>query len=116
MVLVEAAAPFGDETVSLDAVERLVGVLGDCWPVVLHRPRRYGAQFAVDAATCDEALVAGMTMWRNATSLVDLPQWPVVRAEVATVEEMDRELDSWRHKSARADGRCAAHAGARRAH
>jgi len=112
-VLVEAAAPAGDETVSLDAVERLVGVLGDCWPVVLHRPRRFGAQFAVDAVSCDEALTSGMTMWRTATELVGLPQWPVVRAEVATVDEMDRELDSWRHTSGRGDGRCLAHAGAR---
>jgi hypothetical protein len=80
-----------DRPVDVDAVERLLVGLTDCYPSALHADDRYAVQLVVVAATPDLALSAGLDMWRGAATRARLPRCPIVRAEVKTPAELAAE-------------------------
>jgi hypothetical protein len=94
VVLVEAAGGDDEPSVSLETAQQLVWLLGDKAPIVLHSPRRFGAQFWVGGEQSDDALQAALAQWRVAIHAAGLPDWPVVRAEVMTDSELAAELAS----------------------
>lgn len=53
--------------------------------------RRYGARFCVTAAGPTEALQQAVAIFRQAASAADLPEWPLIEAEVLTTTELDRQ-------------------------
>jgi hypothetical protein len=54
-----------------------------------HRPSvgcssfRYSARFTVAGAGAEEALAQALAIWRDAVAETDLPEWPVIRCELA---------------------------------
>lgn len=50
---------------------------------------RFGATFAVNAASPSQAVDLGVLLWKSAVADVDLPDWPIVRVEVMTLAEQD---------------------------
>ncbi len=85
VVTVEVAAPEAARTEAfiLDLADRL-GDPGIC--LGFHRNGLYGATFSVDAAEAGKAVLVGMEHWERESSFLGVPEWPVVRVEVADVE------------------------------
>ncbi|MGH9279848.1 MAG: hypothetical protein ACRD12_17330, partial [Acidimicrobiales bacterium] len=60
--------------------------------LALHSDDRYALQIDVQAATPADALDWVLSRWNLAVSQVRLPAWEVVRTEVLTPEEFERDL------------------------
>ena len=60
----------------------------------LHCPGRYALQVTTTGASPAEALVDVLSRQADAVRQLDLPSWEVVRTEVFTPEELERELEA----------------------
>ena len=84
----------GDAGVPMDvgALRALLDALADASPRALHDAGRYALQLQVHAATPAEAVFVAVARWHDATRGLGFPEWDVVRAEVMTPEELEREF------------------------
>src|SRR5207237_9559398 len=86
VVRIEAGSK--DERIEAEQVERLLDCLGDFTLAGLYQPDRYAVQLLLPADNPAEALTVAESHYRLAVELTGLPEWPVVRAEVETPEEL----------------------------
>jgi GGDEF domain-containing protein len=94
VVVVEAVAEAHAPAIETDAMAGLLEELSDCHPGVLCVPNRYAIQLRLRATGAIDALFAAMTRWRQALQAVHAPEWGVVRVEILTGEELERECRS----------------------
>jgi hypothetical protein len=91
VVVVEAEAANGDGSVEVGRLRRLLEVLPDLDPIALHSADRVAVQLHVDAPGEVEALAQALAELRAALPSVGLSEFQVIRAEVMTREELERE-------------------------
>ena len=48
--------------------------------------------FTISAATPDAAVGEGVRLWREIAGIAGVESWPLVRAEAATYDELDRDF------------------------
>ena len=95
IVLVEAAANGARDRVEPDDVGRLLEALDPGSDGgALHSPDRYALQVATAAGSPAEALIDVLARWADAVRQLGLPNWPLVRTEVLTPEELERDLEN----------------------
>ena len=94
MVLLEAADERARTTIDAAAFRRLVTAWAAAPPGVLYSPSRYALQVAVVAQEPQSALAAAMGLWSDALRRAGLPRWQLVRAEVVTPDEFERDLQA----------------------
>jgi diguanylate cyclase (GGDEF)-like protein len=92
VVLLEAADENGLSTVDADSHARLVSSWGESVPTTLYSPNRYALQVIVDAGNAAMALGMALSQWKDALKRATMPEWELVRAEVLTSRELEREL------------------------
>lgn len=94
IVLLEAADPREASAIDLTSFARLVSSWATPAPTTLYSPSRYALQVAVPAANAPAALSSAISLWQQALRHSGLPKWELVRAEIMTPEESERELES----------------------
>ena len=95
VVLVEAEGDPAREAIDADAVRRLVQALDPgSEGGALHSPERYAVQLTAAGASPIDALTEVVSRWATAVRQLDLPAWKLVRAEVFTLAELERQFDS----------------------
>lgn len=79
-----------------DQIDAFVDAMADYSGVVSagQDSRRYGATFDIDVDELDHTLAAATSVFRSAATSAGLPAWPIVRAEILTLDEQARDLDS----------------------
>lgn len=92
--MLEACDESGRTTVGMAALQRLMRELRDAQPIALHDPHRYALQVRLAGVHPAEALVDAVARWGEAVARLGLPDWPLCRAEVLTLEEFDRDLET----------------------
>lgn len=92
IVLLEAART--DEAPQAGATEAsaVLRAMGHETGVGLHSPDRIAVQVSVPAADVATAVATVLDRWRGAALGVGLEDWDVLRAEVVSPEEFDREF------------------------
>lgn len=91
-VLLEMADERGGSTIDPESLRRLVGAWPGPAPTWLYSPVRYALQVTVRATDPPAALAIAMSRWAEARCRSCMPVWDVVRAEVLTPAELEREL------------------------
>ena len=94
IVLMEATEADASSVINRDDVGRLLAVLNrtcDGRVGALHGPDRYALQLTTTASGPAEALVGVLSSWTDALSELNLPTWRLVRMEVLTPEELERD-------------------------
>ena len=91
IVLLEAAGSPTDGLIDVKDLEALVRHLNA--DAALHSPERYAVQLKVSGTRPIDAVDRGLSRWDDAVTALDLPRWKLVRAEVFTPEELERELE-----------------------
>ncbi len=89
VVLEVAVEPEG--SVGTVDVVRLIEALGGAGVVGLASRDRYAVQLGVNGESCGDALKEACSRWARALRDIGLPPSDVVRAEVLTLTEFDRE-------------------------
>ena len=92
MVLLEAADDRGRTTLGASSFRRLVDSWPPPQPTSLYSPNRYALQVPVQACDPPAALASAMWLWKDVLRRTGLPDWQLVRAEVLTPEEFERDL------------------------
>jgi diguanylate cyclase (GGDEF)-like protein len=93
IVLLEAAKNLSRVEVDGDTITRLLEALADIRPVALHSVDRYAVQVAVKADNTLDALGSALSRWSDAVRAHGAPVWDIVRADVMTKAELDREIE-----------------------
>lgn len=93
-VLLEAADEQGASTIDPDGLRQLVRAWPGPAPTSLYSPSRYALQVTVRATDPPAALALAMLRWTDARRRSGLPAWDLVRAEVLTSTELERELEA----------------------
>jgi diguanylate cyclase (GGDEF)-like protein/PAS domain S-box-containing protein len=95
VVLIEAEGDPAGEAIDAHAIARLLQAL-HCGSEggALHCPERYALQVTVAGASPTAVLRDVVSRWTTAVRHLELPAWKLVRAEVFTVAELERQLDS----------------------
>jgi GGDEF domain-containing protein len=91
-VLLEAADEHGASTIDPESLRRLVGAWSGPAPTPLYSPSRYALQVTVRATDPAAALAIAISRWADARRRSCLPAWDLVRAEVLTPTELEREI------------------------
>lgn len=78
-------------SLGLDDFERLFAQVTESQATLLRSADRYALQLLVAADTCADALNRALCRWRDAIAAAAVPEAPVVRAEVLTLIEFERE-------------------------
>ncbi len=86
VVVLEAATAIGGSS-----LHRMLELLSDVGGVALHCPDRYAIQMEIDAGGQPEALFVAFSQWSLAHARVGDPPPPVVRSEVLSREEFERD-------------------------
>ncbi len=73
------------------SLHQMLEVLSDSQAVALHSPDRYAIQMEIAARACADALMVASERWRSAHRAVRQPLSEVVRAEVLSQQEFERE-------------------------
>lgn len=94
VVLLEVERHGPDGAVAADDVEALLQAVGKGPYGRLHCPDRYALQVTAPGSSPVEALVDVLSRWSHAVHHLGLPLWEVVRTEVMTPEEFDRDCQS----------------------
>ena len=92
MVLLEAAADDVSAAIDNVAFRRLVTAWGAPPPTGLYSPSRYALQVPVRASDPGGALAAAMGLWTDAVRRARIPEWELVRAEIVTLDEYERDF------------------------
>lgn len=95
IVLMEATDAGAPGTVDRDGVLRLLAEMergcNGGGGGALHSSDRYALQLATTASDPAEALIRVLSQWADALIKLNLPTWKVVRTEVLTAEERERD-------------------------
>ena len=94
IVMLEAAGEPGGPGMDRHTFRRLLALWPSPAPTTLYSPDRYALQLPVLAADASLALSSAMSSWGEALQRADLPKWDLVRAEVLTPAELERDLDA----------------------
>ncbi len=86
IVVLEAAVGVDDSS-----LHRMLQILSSAEAVALHCADRYAIQMEITAGGQAQALFVALTRWRSAHRAVDQPLTEVVRAEVLSREEFERD-------------------------
>ena len=92
MVLIEAADDQTEARMDAAAFRRMMTSWGGPPPTGLYSPSRYALQVSVKASDPQSALVAAVGHWAAARRRAGVPDWPLVRAEIVTPDEFERDL------------------------
>lgn len=92
VVLLEAADEKGRTPIDVASFSRLIESWVDVTPTTLFSPGRYAVQFSVEAASAPLALSSALWHWAKAVRGAGLPDWELVRAELLTPEELERDI------------------------
>lgn len=92
IVLLEAADERGRSTIDAPSFRRLVSSWPGPGPTALYSPNRYALQVPVRAFNPPSALSSAMWLWKDVLRRTGLPDWQLVRAEIVTPDELEREL------------------------
>ena len=92
VVLLEAADEEGRTPIDVASFSRLIDSLVEVTPTTLFSPGRYAVQFSVVAASAPLALSSALWNWAKAVRGAGLPDWELVRAELITPEELERDI------------------------
>ena len=93
VVLLEAAPNAEASLVDIGTVWATLRAIGDEGAVALHAPDRVAIQVRIEAADVALALVVALARWRQAAVAHAPAGWNVVRAEVLTPEELERDCE-----------------------
>ncbi len=94
LVLLEAEDTAERSTIDPSSFARLVSSWATPVPTTLYTPTRYALQVAVTATDAPSALSAAISRWKDCLRRTALPEWPLVRAEIMTPEELEQELQA----------------------
>ena len=94
VVLLEAADRSGHEPIDGADFDRLLEAWAASTPSTLYSPSRYALQISIHAATPPLALSSALRLWKDSLQRAGLPDWMLVRAELVTPEELERELQA----------------------
>jgi hypothetical protein len=86
VVVLEAACGIDDWS-----LHQMLEVLSDSQAVALHSPDRYAIKLEIAARAYADALFVASERWRSAHGAVRQPLSEVVRAEVVSQQEFERE-------------------------
>ena len=92
VVLLEVADDDGYSGIDRNSFARLVESWVDARPTTVYSPSRYALQVSVEAASPALALSAALWRWKDALRHSGLPEWGLVRAELVTPDELEREI------------------------
>jgi hypothetical protein len=93
-VLVEARAPEGETLAEDDpAIAGFFDLLAPCGGAVSAGGLYWAARVSIEAAGVDEVFPTAISVVRDAAGKAGLPNWPVVRAELADPFEFQMELE-----------------------
>ena len=76
--------------------DAIIRALRDHGATGLHGPDRYALQLRVTGDDIGSAFAFGLARWRDVARPLTPAGWSLVRAEVLTQEELDRELGAQR--------------------
>ena len=92
-MLLEAEGDPARGAIDVNAVRRLVQALdAGSKGGALHSPERYAVQLTVAGGDPIDALTEVVSRWAMAVRELDLPAWKLVRAEVFTLAELERQF------------------------
>lgn len=91
VVLLEVADDDG-EGIDRASFGRLIDSWTEAAPTTLYSPSRYALQVSVQATSPAVALSAVLLRWKDALRHSGLPEWKLVRAELVTPQELEREI------------------------
>lgn len=93
VVVVEAAGVGASDVIDRGDVARLLGALAPGPDGgMLHSPNRYALQVTTTGSDPGEALSDVLSRWTDAARQLDLPRWEVIRTEVLTLQELERDF------------------------
>lgn len=92
VVLLEAADERCLSTIEPQGFHRLVDSWAVPTPTTLYSPNRYALQTTVRAADPPAALALAVSLWQDAVRRSGVPAWDLVRAEIMTPGELEKEL------------------------
>lgn len=89
VVVLEAG---GDEAeITVEDLERLLDAVASWRPVALHAPDRYALQLVAPGRDPAQALAAAIACWEKAVGHLCLPAGPLIRSEVISPAEHERD-------------------------
>jgi hypothetical protein len=91
-VNIEAGGDLAAEQVDLDLLDVLAEMLADHHAAATAGPRRYGAQFDVEAPTAEKASEVALSAFCEAAEKARLPDWPIRHIELMRVEDQQAAL------------------------
>jgi diguanylate cyclase (GGDEF)-like protein len=94
LVLLEAGDVGERSTIDPSSFARLVASWATPAPTALYSPSRYALQVAVTATDAPSALSTAIWLWKDSLRRTALPEWPLVRAEIMTPQELEQELQA----------------------
>lgn len=101
VVLVEAEGDPAGEPIPAEQVRQLLEALdGGTRGGGLHSPGRYAIQIPAAGEDAVEVLAGVVSRWRTAVQELRLPHWNLIRAEVLTAAELERQFESAEHDGA----------------
>lgn len=92
--MLEAAGEPGGPGMDRHSFRRLLALWPSPAPTTLYSPDRYALQLSVFAADASSALSSAMSSWAEALQRAEVPKWDLVRAEVLTPAELERDLEA----------------------
>lgn len=93
VVVVEAAGVDGSDLIDRGDVARLLEALAPGREGgMLHSPNRYALQVTTTGSDPGEALSDVLSRWTDAARRLGLPRWEVIRTEVLTPQELERDF------------------------
>ena len=90
VVLLEAERR-AEDGIDVPMLRRLLSAVADARPSALHSDGRYALQLCVEAESPAEAFQWAVDRWRDATRRIGIPDWMLVRVEVLTYAEFERD-------------------------
>ena len=95
IVLLEAA-DVGTAASTIDAgrFRQFLRAWGPPAPATLYSPDRYALQLQINAIDHATALSSALRQWRDAVARAGLPEWELVRVEIMTPDEQEREYQT----------------------
>ncbi len=93
VVLLEAAPKIGASLVDIATARAVLRAMGDEDGVGLYAPDRVAVQVRVHGRDVAVALSVALVRWRIAAGMAALTGWVLVRAEVLTPDEFERDCE-----------------------
>jgi diguanylate cyclase (GGDEF)-like protein len=93
VVVLELARPANAQAIEKARVEEVLVAMTDATPAALIAPDRCALQLYVVADGPAEAMLVGLSRWRDTAGRLCLPCWELARAEVMVPAELDREFE-----------------------